>query len=201
MNDFKIRAFPRRGFGQLELLTGVVLVGGLLLGVLLLVVDRGDGSESVPSYRMAYATYAYNALERERLAILSYLDTNGVLPGDDSRPRDISGKLVAGNEDGRIDDKAGESAKVFMDLHEAGLIPDENVRIRGRGLKLSWVRLLSGGKVLDEGNFFKLTGINKDEAKGFDMRFDDGGSASGNVLYFDDDDDGVSFYYRLELLK
>ena len=201
MNNFKVRACFRMGFGQLELLASLAVIGCLLLGVLLLVAGRGNGSESVPSYRMAFATYVYNALERERLAIMSYVDTKGVLPGDDSQPRTISGRLVEGNEDGRIDAEAGESVKVFVDLHEAGLIPKEIVRIRGRALGLSWVRLLSGGNVLDEGNFFKLTGINKDEAKGFDMRFDDGGSASGNVLYFDDDDDGVSFYYRLELLK
>ena len=156
--------------------------------------------KSVPPYRAANAMYMYQALERIQLSILAYKEQFGVLPGDDPHPMVIDGREIVGNQDGRIDPETGESAKVFSDMAFIGLIPEGEVRIRGRKLELLFVRFLSEGRVLQEGNFFRLKGVEYQEAVAFDRKFDDDVQKDGNVLYFGDED-LVTFYCKLDLYR
>ncbi|WP_461210037.1 hypothetical protein [Desulfocurvus sp. DL9XJH121] len=188
------------GYSQTEILTGVALVALLLFGLLSVVLSPGGDDGGVPPYRAANAMYVYNALERQRVAVLTYTDMTGMLPGDDTRPAMVDGVLVAGNDDGRIDSGRGEAAKAFVDLQETGVNPDREIRIRGLVLELLWVRLMSGGKVLVEDNFFKLPGVDRQEALAFDRKFDDGHQDAGNAVYLGNDDT-VDFYYRLTLIR
>lgn len=188
-----------RGWVQTEFILLIFLI--MVLLILLLSIVSGGGTTSVPLFRSANATYAYSALERLRVAVLSYQDMFGVLPGDDPRPEEINGRMVAGDEDGKIEFGTGEADKAFIDLAKAGILDNPVVRIRSRTVALMWVRLLSENAVEGEGNFFKIAGFNRSEAEAFDRKYDDGFRNTGDVLFFDAEDDSVDFYYRLTLLR
>lgn len=187
---------------------GLVAAEFLLLFFLILVViiavvniftlDSDDGG--IPPYRSANAMYVYNALERSRIAVVQYHEMYGMLPGDDGHPRVVDGKVITGNEDGKIDPVAGEDRKVFADMLAAGVLPvkDGVVRIRGVELELLYLRFMAENKVLQQGNYFRLSGMNRLEALAFDRKFDDGNPDSGNVLFFGKGDN-VDFYFKLVL--
>lgn len=185
---------------------GVVAAEFLLLFfvVLLIIIavvnifTLDDGDDGIPPYRAANAMYVYNALERVRLSVVSYYDVFGALPGDDDLVAVIDGKEVKGNLDGRIDQSSGEAAKVFKDMAREGVLRKAEVRIRGLMLELLYVRFLSKGEVLQEGNFFRLVGMNRNEAVAMDRKFDDGRASEGDVLYVGDGDT-VTLYYKLLL--
>jgi hypothetical protein len=173
----------------------------VILVILLAMVNiftLNSGDESVPPYRSANAMYVHQALESTRLAVITYREQFGALPGDDIHPMVVHGVKVTGNQDGRIDSLSGESAKVFPDMADAHLIPEPVVRIRGIELELLWLRLLADGKLLKEDNYFRLKGLTRDEAVAYDRKFDDGDPRVGDVVFFGDGD-AVTFYSRLAL--
>lgn len=144
--------------------------------------------------------YVHQALESQRIAVLAYVDTLGCLPGDDDHMVVIDGKKVVGNMDGKIDPATGESAKVFRDMALALIIPRSDVRIRGIELELLWMRFMSGGNLLMQGNFFRLKGLNRLEALAVDRKFDDGDPQGGDILSFGDSET-VDFYSKLDLYR
>ena len=186
-----------RGLVVYEYLTLFFVIFIILIAVVnVFTLNRDD--ESIPPYRAANALYIHQALEQMQVSIMAYREQFGVLPGDDPRPVEIEGRMVAGNGDGRIDPEAGEAVKVFADMAFSGGVRDKLVRVRGRMLELLYVRFLSEGRVLREGNFFRLDGLERLEALAYDRKFDDGNPQDGDVLYFGDDDT-VTFYCKLSL--
>lgn len=191
------------GFTLTELLVVVFLlfaVMGLTFGLMADTGDGGGGSQKVPPYRVANAMYIQSALERQRVAILNYMDLTGALPGDDARPADIGGVEVRGDGDGRIEKFGNENVKLFVDLAGAKLNRSDTVRVRGQVLDLYWASLDVGGRQLAPGNFFYLSGIHPAEAIALDARFDDGQSDRGDIV-FSVKDDKADLYVRLKLIQ
>lgn len=145
--------------------------------------------------------YIYNALERQRVAVMSFQDLYGQLPGDSDQPVEIDGVRIAGNSNGKIETENGEYRKVFYDLYVAGVLPGDKVRVRSRPLQLFYVVLREGDKVLGEGHFFKLSGIHMLEAKAYDLKYDDGNSDKGNALYAKAENDTADLYVKLDLYQ
>lgn len=190
------------GYNQVELILGICLVAALLLGLLAMVNPfAGEESEDIPAYRWANAMYIYNAIERQRVAVMSYVEMSGALPGDSAEAQEIDGRLVVGNGNGRIETGNGEKDKVFPDLFRAGINPEGHVRIRGKVLELSWMELKDGKKILGTGNFFKLPGVDPLEARAYDSRYDNGSSDSGDVVYARNESEGVDLYIKMNLFR
>lgn len=200
MSDSSVKLARAGGYTQLEMLGGMLLVGGLILSLLYVVMSLNGGDDDIPPYRSANAMYIRNALEQQRILVGEYFEKYGMLPGDDTQPQMVEGREVAGDANGCIDAKNGESSKVFRDLAVLVGTPYQGVRIRGVDLELLWVRFMSKGKLLQEGNFFRLAGLNRKEALAFDRKYDDGDPNTGDALFFGDDDP-VTFYYRLILYR
>lgn len=192
------------GYVQTELIVGFGLVALLVLGLLYTVnplAGDDEGGGSIPAYRSANAMYIYNSIERQRVALSSYYDLYGELPGDSSVPMEIDGRRIVGNANGKIEVPNHEKDKVFPELFQSGVAPVKIARIRGKVLELSWVTLKDGDKVLGTGHFFKIPGVHPLEARSYDLKYDDASSDSGDVFYARNPEEGVDLYIKLELYK
>lgn len=180
----------------------LVLVALLLLGLMYMYDPFGDPEEGeFASYRTANAMYIYNALERQRVAAMSYYDQHGALPGDSTDMAVVEGREIRGNGNGRIEAYNLESEKFFVDLFKAGVNPVETVRVRGKKLKILWTRLMGDGEELGVGHYFKMTGLDAQDAAAFDYKYDDARSGTGDAVFVTRTDGSVTMYVRFELFR
>ncbi|MBU1001819.1 MAG: hypothetical protein KKE73_04785 [Proteobacteria bacterium] len=202
MFQTKSKSIRLPGYNQVELILGFGLVALLMLGLLTVVNPfAGDQTEGIPSYRAANAMYIYSAIEQQRVAVMSYTEMTGALPGDNPVAVEVDGRLIKGNGNGRIEVANGEKDKVFPDLYNAGINPAHYVRVRGKILEFSWVELRDGDKILGVGHFFKLPGVHPLEARAYDAKHDDDSSDSGDVVYARNETEGVDLYIKFNLFR
>ncbi|MDY7001328.1 MAG: hypothetical protein SVS15_06060 [Thermodesulfobacteriota bacterium] len=188
-----------RGYTQSELVAAVFVVFLLILGVLYVATpgeDSGAGDAGVPVYRWANAMYAHNALERYRIAVMNYYDMHGQLPGDSSTDARNSTGGIIGNNNGRVEREIEENVKFFKDLYASGVTVSETIRIRGGILDFYWMKLYANSTLAGEGNFFKLPGFNRAEARALDYKFDDGWNDSGDIISSLNDNGTVDLYVK-----
>lgn len=192
------------GYSQYEIVAAIFLVFLLLFGVLIMVMpgggyDQDTGELDVPPYRWGNAIYIYNALQRVETGARIYYDLHHAMPGDSPELFQNATTVIKGDADGRIERGRMENVKFFIDLYKSGILPEETIRIRAKPLDIYWVELKAEGKVLAEGNFFKLAGINVDEARALDYKFDDARNDTGSVIYSLNDDGSGDVYVNFEL--
>lgn len=181
---------------------GFGLVALLTLSLLVIVNPfAGDDNEDIPSYRVANAMYIYNAISRQKVALMNYIDMHGDLPGDSALPIMVDGRMIVGNGNQKIETENGEKDKVFPELFQSGVASQGYARIRSRDLELAWMVLKDGEKILGTGHFFKLSGINALEARAYDRKYDDDSSDTGHVLYARNKTEGVDLFIKLDLYR
>lgn len=195
----------KAGYSQYELIAAIFLVFVLLLGILIMLAPSGydpdTGELNVPPHRWTNAMYAYSALQRVEVGARTYFDMHQNLPGDSTDVFENATVSIRGNGDGRIERKRMENVKFFKDLYQAGIMPSDVIRIRGRELDIYWITLKAKNQKLNEGNFFKLQGFNLDEARALDYQFDDAWNDTGDVYYSINDDGTANLYVNFELFK
>lgn len=192
------------GYSQYELIAAIFLIFLLLFGVLIMVMpgdgyDTDTGELDVPPYRWANAMYAYNALQRVQAGAMAYFDLHQHIPGDSPKKFENATHSIRGDGDGRIERSGKENVKFFIDLHRAGIMPSETILIRGRELDVFWLELKADDRVLSQGNFFKLPGMNLAEARALDYKYDDGWNDGGDIFYSIRDDDTADLYVNFKL--